>query len=78
MVGRPDDIRGQTIVAFVTLRGGHAETENSGHFEEHVVHEIGAIAGLRDSLHRRATEDAIGGRSCDGFLREIATRTRDG
>jgi acetyl-CoA synthetase len=45
VVPRPDEIKGQAIVAFVTLEGGFTpSTELSKELAEHVAHEIGALA----------------------------------
>lgn len=45
VVPRPDEIKGQAIVAFVTLEGGFTPSaELSKELAEHVAHEIGALA----------------------------------
>ncbi|MBI3091364.1 MAG: acetate--CoA ligase [Candidatus Tectomicrobia bacterium] len=45
VVGKPDEIKGQALEAFVTLEGGVAPTEALKEaLKEHVVKEIGAIA----------------------------------
>ena len=45
VVGKPDEIKGEEVVAFVTLEGTHqASEELSKALEQHVVKEIGAIA----------------------------------
>lgn len=45
VVGKPDEIKGEEIVAFVTLEGTHqASEELSKALKQHVVKEIGAIA----------------------------------
>lgn len=45
VVSKPDEIKGEDIVAFVTLEGSHAASEElSKELKKHVVQEIGAIA----------------------------------
>ncbi|MCW1916402.1 acetate--CoA ligase [Luteolibacter sp. GHJ8] len=51
VVGRPDDLKGQAVVAFVTLKAGIAETPSlQKELREHVGKVIGAIA-KPDDLH---------------------------
>ena len=77
VVGRPDDIRGQAIVAFVTLRGGHAGSEQmAGILKEHVVHEIGAIARPEEIRFTDALPKTRSGKIMRRLLREIATTGR--
>src|SRR5690242_3844093 len=45
VVGRPDELKGQAIVAFVTLRAGRTATDDAkSTLSAHVVKEIGALA----------------------------------
>ena len=45
VVGRHDDLKGESIVAFVTLRTGAEANENiEAQLKKHVVNEIGPIA----------------------------------
>src|SRR3984957_6167292 len=45
VVGRPDDMKGQAVVAFVTLEGGrHSDPQVREELRQHVVKEIGALA----------------------------------
>ncbi len=45
VVGKPDEMKGEEIVAFVTLEGGRNPSEElSKELKKHVVQEIGAIA----------------------------------
>ena len=45
VVGRPDDLKGESIVAFVTLKTGAEANENiEAQLKKHVVNEIGPIA----------------------------------
>ncbi|MFO0655641.1 MAG: hypothetical protein U0787_11240 [Polyangia bacterium] len=72
-----DDIRGQAIVAFVTLRGGHAGSEQmAGILKEHVVHEIGAIARPEEIRFTDALPKTRSGKIMRRLLREIATTGR--
>src|ERR1700737_1553428 len=44
-VGRPDDMKGQAVVAFVTLEGGRTGSDKlRDELRQHVVKEIGALA----------------------------------
>ena len=44
-VGRPDDLKGQALVVFVTLKAGHEASDKlKEDLRNHVAHEIGAIA----------------------------------
>src|SRR5919205_1653962 len=45
VVGRPDDLKGQAIAAFVTLEGGRQGSDDlKTELREHVAKEIGALA----------------------------------
>ena len=45
VVGRPDDLKGQAIAAFVSLEAGHDASESLRKaLKEHVAKEIGAFA----------------------------------
>jgi len=45
VVGRPDEVKGQDVVAFVTLEGTYSASENlKKELKQHVGQEIGAIA----------------------------------
>ena len=45
VVGKPDEVKGEDIVAFVSLEGGREPDENlEKELKQHVVKEIGAIA----------------------------------
>ena len=60
VVGRPDDLKGQAIAAFVTLEAGHAwSAELEKELREHVAKEIGAFARPDEiRSRRRAAQDA--------------------
>tara|TARA_Y100001978_G_scaffold133943_1_gene119785 strand:- start:411 stop:803 length:393 start_codon:yes stop_codon:yes gene_type:complete len=45
VVGRPDDLKGESIVAFVSLKAGVQANENiEAQLKKHVMNEIGPIA----------------------------------
>src|SRR4029077_5741909 len=44
VVGRPDDLKGQALVAFVTLKAAHHKEKIEDELKTHVAKEIGAIA----------------------------------
>src|SRR5258705_107209 len=51
VVGRPDDLKGQAIVAFVTPRAGvTADEPLAKELREHVATQIGALAARRDRV----------------------------
>ena len=60
VVGRPDEMKGQAIAAFVTLEGGHVASEElSQELRQWVAKEIGALARPDDLRFTRcAAEDA--------------------
>ena len=60
VVGRPSKIKGEELVAFVTLKPDYIATEElTQALKQHVVHEIGAIA----KLARRCASSPQGGLS---------------
>ena len=60
VVGRPDEMKGQAVVAFVTLEGArHGDAQLRDELRQHVVKEIGALARPDESaFHRLAAQDA--------------------
>jgi acetyl-CoA synthetase len=73
VVGRPDDLKGQAIVAFVTLEAGlHPTSELREELREHVVKEIGAIAKPDDIRFTDALPKTRSGKIMRRLLREIA------
>ena len=74
VVGRPDELKGQAIVAFVTLRSSHAKTPDTADIlKAHVVHEIGAIARPDEIRFSDALPKTRSGKIMRRLLREIAT-----
>ena len=60
VVGKPDDLKGQAIAAFVTLESGHQPSEAITARAAWPRHQGNRCAGStgRDPLHRRPTQDA--------------------
>jgi acetyl-CoA synthetase len=77
VVGRPDELKGQALVAFVTLRSGR--TPSDAHAEalkHHVVREIGSIARPDEIRFTDALPKTRSGKIMRRLLREIATSGR--
>ncbi len=73
VVGRPDELRGQALVAFVTpLAGEHADEALRAALQEHVVREIGAIARPDDIRFTDALPKTRSGKIMRRLLRDIA------
>jgi acetyl-CoA synthetase len=74
VVGRPDDLKGQAIVAFVTLEGGNSPTPDLGEeLRAHVAKEIGSLAKPDDIRFTDALPKTRSGKIMRRLLREIAT-----
>jgi acetyl-CoA synthetase len=74
VVGRPDDLKGQAIVAFVTLKkGNHGNEELAGELRKHVVTEIGAIARPDEIRFTDALPKTRSGKIMRRLLKEIAS-----
>ena len=74
VVGRPDEVKGQAIVAFVTLEGGRkGSDELRGKLRDHVATEIGSIA-KPDQIHfADALPKTRSGKIMRRLLRNIAS-----
>jgi acetyl-CoA synthetase len=73
VVGRPDDLKGQALVAFVTpLAGEHPDETLRVELREHVVKEIGAIARPDDIRFTDALPKTRSGKIMRRLLRDIA------
>jgi acetyl-CoA synthetase len=73
VVGRPDEIKGEGIVGFVTLVGGIPPTEElKAELKEHVVHEIGALARPDDIRFTDSLPKTRSGKIMRRLLRDIA------
>jgi acetyl-CoA synthetase len=77
VVGRPDDIKGQGIVAFVTLKAGVAPTDElKGALMKQVQAEIGSFARPDDIRWANALPKTRSGKIMRRLLRELATKGR--
>ena len=73
VVGRPDELKGQAVVAFVTLEGSIQPTEAlKEELRNHVTKEIGAIARPDDIRFTSALPKTRSGKIMRRLLREIA------
>jgi acetyl-CoA synthetase len=73
VVGKPDEIKGEGISCFVTLRGGTQATEAlKQELREHVAHEIGALARPDEIRFTDALPKTRSGKIMRRLLRDIA------
>jgi acetyl-CoA synthetase len=73
-VGRPDDVKGEGVVAFVTLEGGHkGDDKLRNELRAHVVKEIGALARPDDIRFTEALPKTRSGKIMRRLLRQIAS-----
>jgi acetyl-CoA synthetase len=73
VVGKPDEIKGSAIVAFVTLEGGRRGSEElKKELREHVAKEIGALAKPDDIRFTDALPKTRSGKIMRRLLRELA------
>ncbi|MGI8469339.1 MAG: acetate--CoA ligase [Pyrinomonadaceae bacterium] len=73
VVGRPDEIKGQAIAAFVTLEGGREGSDAlKEELRQHVAKEIGALARPDDLRFTDALPKTRSGKIMRRLLREIA------
>jgi acetyl-CoA synthetase len=73
VVGKPDELRGQAISAFVTLDSGAAPTEElRQELRAHVVKEIGALARPDDIRFTESMPKTRSGKIMRRLLRDIA------
>jgi acetyl-CoA synthetase len=74
VVGRPDDLKGQAISAFVTLEGGRkGNDELKDVLRAHVAKEIGALAKPDDIRFTDALPKTRSGKIMRRLLRELAS-----
>jgi acetyl-CoA synthetase len=74
VVGRPDELKGQAISAFVTLEGGrHGSDELKEALRAHVAKEIGSLAKPDDIRFTDALPKTRSGKIMRRLLRELAT-----
>ncbi len=73
VVGRPDDLKGEEVFAFVTLEGGQSESEELVQgIKAHVVQEIGALARPADIRFTDALPKTRSGKIMRRLLRKVA------
>ncbi len=74
VVGKPDEIKGQAIAAFVTLEGGRiGNDELKTELRNHVAKEIGALAKPDDLRFTDALPKTRSGKIMRRLLRELAS-----
>ena len=74
VVGRPDDLKGQAIVAFVTPRMGvPADDALAKELREHVASQIGALARPEEIRFAEALPKTRSGKIMRRLLREVAS-----
>ena len=74
IVGRPDEIKGSSIVAFVTLKTGHEPTDElNQELRSHVATEIGAIARPEVVRFTSALPKTRSGKIMRRILKQVAT-----
>jgi acetyl-CoA synthetase len=74
VVGRPDDLKGQAISAFVTVQGGIQPDEKlREELKQHVVKEIGSIARPDEIRFADALPKTRSGKIMRRLLRDIAS-----
>ncbi|MFL6209785.1 MAG: acetate--CoA ligase [Pyrinomonadaceae bacterium] len=73
VVGRPDELKGQAVVAFVTLEGSRQSSEElKAALRQHVAKEIGALAKPDDIRFTDALPKTRSGKIMRRLLRELA------
>jgi acetyl-CoA synthetase len=73
VVGRPDEIKGSAIVAFVTLEGGRSGSDDlRRELRDHVTREIGAIAKPDEIRFTDVLPKTRSGKIMRRLLRELA------
>jgi acetyl-CoA synthetase len=76
VVGRPDDVKGQAIAAFVTLQAGlHPSEELKNELRAWVAHEIGSLAKPDDIRFTDALPKTRSGKIMRRLLRDVASGT---
>ena len=74
VVGKPDEIKGEGICCFVTLRSGHQPTDElKKELRDHVAKEIGALARPDAIRFTDALPKTRSGKIMRRLLRDIAS-----
>jgi len=71
-VGRPDDLKGQAVAVFVTLKSGKPDERLKEELRKHVRKEIGALAQPDDIRFTNALPKTRSGKIMRRLLRDIA------
>ncbi|HWA99141.1 MAG TPA: acetate--CoA ligase [Pirellulales bacterium] len=71
-VGRPDDLKGEAVAVFVTLKNGHPTEALKKELKAHVRKEIGALAQPDDVRFTGALPKTRSGKIMRRLLRDIA------
>jgi acetyl-CoA synthetase len=72
-VGRPDEIKGQAVAVFVTLKPGHSAESLKNELKAHVRKEIGALAVPDDVRFAAMLPKTRSGKIMRRLLRDIAS-----
>src|SRR6266404_1674232 len=76
VVGRPDELKGQALVAFVTVKGGViADANLREELRQHVAKEIGPVAKPDDIRFAEALPKTRSGKIMRRLLKQIASGT---
>jgi chromosome segregation ATPase len=75
VVGRPDELKGQALVAFVTLKTGQSHPELREELRQHVAKEIGPVAKPDDIRFAEALPKTRSGKIMRRLLKQIAAGT---
>ncbi len=74
VVARPDSLKGQALVAFVTLKGGEKPSQElKEELRAHVGHEIGSLAKPDDIRFSDILPKTRSGKIMRRLLREVAS-----
>jgi acetyl-CoA synthetase len=74
VVGYPDEITGEAIAAFVSLRSGQAPSDAlKEELRQHVAHQVGAIARPKELRFAEALPKTRSGKIMRRLLKELAT-----
>ncbi len=71
-VGRPDELKGEAVAVFVTLKTADPSDELRAELKQHVRHEIGALAQPDDIHFANALPKTRSGKIMRRLLRDIA------
>jgi acetyl-CoA synthetase len=71
-VGRPDELKGEAVAVFVTLKSGQADDKLRDELRRHVRKEIGALAQPDDVRFTNALPKTRSGKIMRRLLRDIA------